>query len=76
MATHSSQYSCLENPMDGAAWWATVNQVAHFHSLRLLPILSTCLAISITKLISESMQSLNPFSFKAGIIQRNSNSYM
>ena len=21
------QYSCLENPMDGAAWWATVHRV-------------------------------------------------
>src|SRR5574341_408764 len=32
------QYSCLENPMDGRAWWATVHTVAksaterlHFH---------------------------------------------
>ena len=22
------QYSCLENPMDGGAWWATVREVA------------------------------------------------
>ena len=21
------QYSCLENPMDGEAWWATVHEV-------------------------------------------------
>ena len=40
------QYSCLENPMDGAAWWAAVHGVAegrtrlsdftfpfHFHAL-------------------------------------------
>ena len=40
------QYSCLENPMDGGAWWATVHGIAksrtqlsdftftfHFHSL-------------------------------------------
>ena len=40
------QYSCLENPMDGAAWWAAVQGVAksqtrlsnftftfHFHAL-------------------------------------------
>ena len=25
---YSSQYSCLENPMDRAAWWATVHVVA------------------------------------------------
>ena len=36
------QYSCLENPMDGGAWWATVHGVAKswtrlsdFTSLRL-----------------------------------------
>ena len=42
----SLQYSCLENPMDGGAWWATVRGVArspaqlseftftfHFHAL-------------------------------------------
>ena len=40
------QYSCLENPMDGGAWWSAVNGVAksrtrlsnftftfHFHAL-------------------------------------------
>ena len=32
------QYSCLENPMDGGAWWATVHGVDftftfHFHVL-------------------------------------------
>ena len=27
MATQS-QYSCLENPMGGEAWWATVHGVA------------------------------------------------
>ena len=26
--TSSLQYSCLENPMDGGAWWATVHEVA------------------------------------------------
>ena len=26
------QYSCLENPMDGAAWWATVHGVAKSHT--------------------------------------------
>ena len=28
MATHSSVLSCLENPRDGAAWWAAVYGVA------------------------------------------------
>ena len=41
-----AQYSCLENPMDGGAWWAAVHGVAksqarlndftftfHFHAL-------------------------------------------
>ena len=28
MAPHSFQYSCLENPMDGGAWWAAVHGVA------------------------------------------------
>ena len=28
MATHSLQYSCLENPMDGGDWRATVQGVA------------------------------------------------
>ena len=27
MATHSLQYSCLENLMERGAWWATVHEV-------------------------------------------------
>ena len=26
------QYSCLENPMDGGAWWATVHRVTKSHT--------------------------------------------
>ena len=35
------QYSCLENPTDGAAWWATVHRVAiaAAKSLQLCPTL-------------------------------------
>ena len=29
---HPLQYSCLENPMDGGAWWATVHGVAKTHT--------------------------------------------
>ena len=28
---HPVQYSCLENPMDRGAWWATVPRVAEWH---------------------------------------------
>ena len=28
MATHSSQYSCLENPIDRGSWWASVHRIA------------------------------------------------
>ena len=28
MATHSSNYSWLENPMDRGAWWAMVHSIA------------------------------------------------
>ena len=46
MAPHSSTLACLENPIDGGAWWAAVHGVAegqtrlskftftfHFHAL-------------------------------------------
>ena len=36
------QYSCLENPMDGGAWWATVHGVAKSRT-RLSNFTFTCL---------------------------------
>ncbi|CAI9165511.1 unnamed protein product [Rangifer tarandus platyrhynchus] len=42
------QYSCLENPMDGGAWWATVHGVAK-SQMRLSDFtffLSTCFILS------------------------------
>ena len=27
------QYSCLENPMDGGAWWGAVHRVAQIQAL-------------------------------------------
>ena len=54
------QYSCLENPMDGGAWWAAVNGVVkswtwlsnfpftfHFHSLKEMATHSSVLACKI-----------------------------
>ena len=51
------QYSCLENPMDGGAWWAAVHGVAkswtrlsdfpftfHFHALKEMATHSSVLA--------------------------------
>ena len=35
------QYSCLKNPMDGGAWWATVHGVAK--SRMLLSTFTSCL---------------------------------
>ena len=29
LANHSSQYSCLENPRDRGAWWATVHRATN-----------------------------------------------
>ena len=37
------QYSCLENPMDRGAWWATVHGVAE--SWTQLKWLSTCVTL-------------------------------
>ena len=50
------QYSCLENPMDGGAWWATVHGVTksrtqlgnqHFHFL--MPPICCCYCCLVTK---------------------------
>ena len=50
----ATQYSCLENPMDGGAWWATVHGVTesvmtkqlHFH-LRLWFFQWSCMDVRV-----------------------------
>ena len=37
------QYSCLENPMDGGAWWAIVHEVAESDTTEWLPFHSHAL---------------------------------
>ena len=37
------QYSCLENPMDGGAWWATVHRIAESQTTELLHFTFTLL---------------------------------
>ena len=34
------QYSCLENPMDGGAWWVTVHGVTELDTIERLHFLS------------------------------------
>ena len=41
------QYSCLENPMDRGAWWATVHGVVEFSTTERLT--HTCLTYEIYK---------------------------
>ena len=50
------QYSCLENPMDGGAWWATVHgvakswtQLSDFTSLHSHPYMTTGKTIALTR---------------------------
>ena len=45
------QYSCLENPMDGGAWWATVHGVAK--SQTRLSMRALLYAISFTKVVEK-----------------------
>ena len=68
------QYSCLENPMDGGAWWATVHRVAKSRT-RLsdftftLSILWHCLSLGLElKLTFSSPVATAEFSKFAGIL--------
>ena len=56
------QYSCLENPMDGGAWWATVHGVAvrvHGIQRRVDAGASICLSNRADKHVSSSVQEIN-----------------
>ena len=48
------QYSCLENPMDGGAWWATVHGVTKSRT----QLSDFTLTISIAGLLNSHLRSL------------------
>ena len=53
------QYSCLENPMDGGAWWATVHRVTK-NQTRLSDFTFTFTkAISWTSLVAQTVKHLS-----------------
>ena len=41
--TNPLQYSCLENPVDGGAWWAAVHRVAQSDTTEVLVCVHACL---------------------------------
>ena len=56
------QYSCLENPMDGGAWWATVHGVAKSRT-RLSDFTFTFMTLRILAALAKLQQvsELKPF---------------
>ena len=55
MATHSS-YSCLENPMDRGAWWATVHSVAQSQTRLKWFSMQACMHSCFMMLVSTAWQ--------------------
>ena len=39
------QHSCLENPIDRGAWWATIHRVTQSDTMKQLSIQHTCNAL-------------------------------
>ena len=54
------QYSCLENPMDGGAWWATVQRVHVEPSMCWLKTSLMCFPITTVKLFSKFLSVNEP----------------
>ena len=52
------QYSCLENPMDGGAWWATVHGVAQ-NRTQLKQLSSSSIILSINSLCSSVNENIS-----------------
>ena len=64
------QYSCLENPMEGGAWWATVHMVAEFLGPGLLSLLCIhAYSLSSCPTLCDPMNYSLPGSSVHGILQ-------
>ena len=58
---NSLQYSCLENPMDRGAWWATVYRVAQSRTWPKRLCISTSFKIVCSDTVSTIQKTLNKF---------------
>ena len=52
MATHSLQFSCLQNPMDRGVWWARVHRVSKSQTRLKRPSVQACTPASAGRLFT------------------------
>ena len=69
----ATQYSCLENPMDGGAWWATVHGVAKSRTgLRDFTFTVFSFSVYVRQSRSPSLShSISPLGFLGGTLVKN-----